>query len=364
MKFAKPKKLSEIAQKTGAQLNSPEAGEVLVSGINTADAAESGDLVWAESKEAVEGLTGSPAAAAILPPASKGIAFPALVHPLPKLIFGMLIEEFIPVGLGDPSTSRIHPAAEIDPRAVIGGNVTIGAHTRVQAGAVIGNGCEIGENCMVAYNAVLNWGTRLGNRAIIHANAVLGTDGFGYVQKPVDGDPTTWESLKVPHAGCVIVEDDVEIGACVCIDRGLLQPTVIGKGTKIDNLVQIGHNCRIGPHNIIVGQVGFSGSITTGKNVIAAGQAGVADHSDIGDRAILMAGVKLAGKIPADSKLIGYPPMERSLFFRWATTLQDIVLVPKILRAAIESDNFDAFRQRLAETKMPERWFRLLGGMK
>lgn len=364
MKFSKPKKLSDISLQTGAQLSSPDAGDVLVTGINTADAAEPGDLVWAESKEAVDGLATSPAAAAILSPASRGIGFPALLHSLPKLIFGKLLEEFIPVGLGDPATSQIDPTVEIDPRAAIGGNVTIGAHTKIQAGAVIGTGCRIGRDCLVEYNAVLNWGTSLGDRVIIHANAVLGTDGFGYVQKPVDGDATTWESLKVPHAGCVIVEDDVEIGACVCIDRGLLHSTVIGRGTKIDNLVQIGHNCRIGPHNIIVGQVGFSGSITTGKNVIAAGQAGVADHSEIGDRAILMAGVKLAGKIPADSKLIGYPPMERSVFFRWATTLQDIVLVPKIMKAALESADYEAFRERLAQIKLPERWFRLLGGMK
>lgn len=363
MKFKTPKTLGEIATATSSRLSDACHAGVMVNGINTADCAEEGDLVWAESKEAIEGLSHSPARAAILPPkTTSDPRFPALLHPLPKLVFGMLLREFIPTGLGDPSSSRIDPTAVIDPRAIIGGGVTIGPRTQVMAGAVIGYGCQIGADCSIGYNAVLNWGTRLADRVIIHSCTVLGTDGFGYVQKPVDGDPTTWESLKVPHAGIVVVEEDVEIGANVCIDRGLLQPTVIGRGTKIDNLVQIGHNCKIGPHNILVGQAGFSGSITTGKNVIAAGQAGIADHTTIGDRAVLMAGVKLAGTVPADSKLIGYPPLDRNVFFRWTTTLQDILWVPRILKAATTSNTFEEFRQKLAEMKPPERWFRLMGG--
>jgi UDP-3-O-[3-hydroxymyristoyl] glucosamine N-acyltransferase len=362
MKFKKPKTLGEIAAATSSRLSDTRFADVVVTGINTADGAEEGDLVWAESKEAVEGLAQSPARAAILPPKTQGVELPALLHPLPKLIFGMLLREFIPIGLGDPSTNEIDPTVVIDPRAIIGGGIKIGPRTQVMAGAVVGYGCQIGADCSIGYNAVLNWGTQLADRVIIHSCSVLGTDGFGYVQKPVDGDPTTWESLKVPHAGIVVVEEDVEIGANVCIDRGLLQPTVISRGTKIDNLVQIGHNCKIGPHNILVGQAGFSGSITTGKNVIAAGQAGIADHTIIGDRAVLMAGVKLAGTVPADSKLIGYPPLDRNVFFRWTTTLQDILWVPKILKAATSSATFEEFRQKLAEMKAPERWFRLMGG--
>lgn len=351
MKFAQPKKLADIAALTGARLRRPEDGEIVVAGINTADSGEAGDLVWAESKEAISGLSNSSAAAAIVSPAAGDVPLPALSHPLPKLVFGMLLQEFIPVDDGDPATAEIHPTARVDPRAVIAGGVKIGARSVVKAGAVVGYGCTVGEDCVIGYNAVLNWGSTLGDRVILHACAVIGTDGFGYVQKPVDGDPTTWESLKVPHAGIVRIEDDVEIGANVCIDRGLLQPTVIGKGTKIDNLVQIGHNCKIGPHNIIIGLVGFSGSISTGKNVIVAGQAGVADHANIGERTILMAGVKVMGEIPPDSKLIGYPPLPRNDFWRWTASLMDVTLVRRILKSASESQTFEEFRTRMAGIK-------------
>jgi UDP-3-O-[3-hydroxymyristoyl] glucosamine N-acyltransferase len=358
MKFQKPKQLGDIAKAVSARLSDPSHSKIVVTGINTADCAEEGDLVWAESKEALAALADSKAKAAIVGSDATGVALPALLHPLPKLIFGKLLEEFIPVGEGDPATAVIHPEAQVDPRAVIGGGAKIGARSKIMAGAVIGYGCEIGEDCSIGYNAVLNWGTRLGNRVTIHSSAVLGTDGFGYVQKPVDGDPTTWESLKVAHVGIVVVEDEVEIGACVCIDRGLIQSTVIGKGTKIDNLVQIGHNCRIGPHNIIIGQVGFSGSITTGKNVIAAGQAGIADHSKVGDRTILMAGVKIMGEVPPDSKLIGYPPLSRSDFWRWTSTMMDVTLVKKIVKAAEESATFEEFKRVVSVLKSPGGWLK------
>jgi UDP-3-O-[3-hydroxymyristoyl] glucosamine N-acyltransferase len=358
MRFAQPKTLGDIAQATGSHLSDPSHAGFRVFGINTADCAEEGDLVWAESKEALASLEGSPAAAAIVPSGAQNLSIPALYHPLPKLIFGKLLEEFIPDAEGTSEPNEIHPSAKVDPRAVLAGGIKIGARSRIMAGAVLGQNCELGEDCSIGSNAVLNWGTRLGNRVIVHSNTVLGTDGFGYVQKPVDGDPTTWESLKVSHAGIVVVEDDVEIGACVCIDRGLLQPTVIGRGSKIDNLVQIGHNCQIGPHNILIGQVGFSGSITTGKNVIAAGQAGVADHSVIGDRSVLMAGVKIMGEVPPDSKLVGYPPLSRNDFWRWTSSLMDVTLVRKILKAAESAASFEEFKGVLAGLKLPSGWFK------
>jgi UDP-3-O-[3-hydroxymyristoyl] glucosamine N-acyltransferase len=351
MKFAAPKKLGEIAAAFRVPLQDPSHADILITGINTADSAEEGDIVWAESKEAVQGLASSQAAAALVPSTLKDAPIPVIAHPLPKLLFGKLLEELIPKDEGDVSSSVIDPTAEVDSRAVIRGNVRIGARTQVRAGAVVGHGCVLGEDCVVGYNAILNWGTQVGNRVIVHGGTVLGTDGFGYVQKPVDNDPTTWESLKVPHAGRVVIEDDVEIGANVCIDRGMLSDTVVGKGTKIDNLVQIGHNCRIGPHNILVGLAGLSGSITTGKNVIVAGQAGVADHTHIGDRAILMAATKVAGQVPADSKMMGYPPLPRGDFWKYTSSLMDVTLVKKILKAAANSASFEDFKHELSKLK-------------
>ncbi len=358
MKFNESKRLGDLARTTGARLGDPAHADLEVTGINTADEAEPGDLVWAETKEAQAHLGERGATAAIVPPKAAIGELPALIHPLPKLVFGILLAEFIPVEIDAPETCEIHPEARIDPRAVIRGEVRIGARSRVLAGAVIGQGCVIGEDCVVGHNSVLHWGTRLGNRVVVHSCSVLGTDGFGYVQKPLGDDPTTWESLKVPHAGIVIVEDDVEIGSNVCVDRGLLQATVIGRGTKIDNLVQIGHNCRIGAHNIIIGQVGFSGSITTGKNVIAAGQAGIADHTHIGDRAVLMAGVKIAGEVPADSKVVGYPPLARQDFWRYTSSMMDVTLVKKILKAATDAETYEEFKKVVSALKSPPGWFK------
>ena len=355
MKFKQPKPLGAIAQATRSKLSDESKGEVPITGIDTVDEAEPGDIVWAETAEAVASLSRSKASAAIVPPTVKHAPVPTLIHPLPKLVFGALLEEFVPIDEGDPKTAEIHPTANVDPRAVICGEVKVGPRSVVKAGAVLGRGVEIGEDCAIGYNSILNWGTQLGNRVIIHGCVVLGTDGFGYVQKPLDNDPTTFESLKIPHVGKVIVEDDVEIGANVCIDRGLLQPTVIGEGTKIDNLVQIGHNCRIGKHNIIVSLAGFSGSVTTGKNVIVAGQAGIADHTKIGDRAILMAATKVGGEVAADSKTIGYPPLPRGDFWKYASSMMDVTHVKKILGALQSSESYGEFREKLKDLK-PLGW--------
>lgn len=355
MKFHQPRTLGDIARFPYAELSSPDAGEVQVTGVNTADLAEPGDIVWAESKEAVASLATSGAAAAIVPTKVKETPIPAIRHPLPKLVFGMLLREFVPNDEGDPATAEIHPEARVDPRAVICGGAKIGARTIVKAGAVIGRDVVIGENCVIGYNAVIEWGCRVGNRVIIHNGCAIGTDGFGYVQKPCDDDPTTFESLKIPHAGIVILEDDVEVGANVCIDRGLLAPTRIGKGTKIDNLVQIGHNCDIGVHNIIISQVGVSGTSRTGKNVIVAGQVGIADHSSIGDGAILMAGAKVAGEIPKGAKIIGYPPLSRTDFWKWTSCLMDLTLVRRILKSAHEASSFEDFKDNMSKLK-PLGW--------
>jgi len=355
MKFEKPKRLGEIARILSAKLSDPSQADLPITGVATADGAEEGDIVWAETKEALQGLSSSSASAAIVPLSSGQPPVPAIPHPFPKLAFGMLLKEFVPPDEGDPSTNEIHPDASVDLRAILCGRVRVGARSVVRAGAVLGYGVEVGADCAIGYNAVLNWGTRLGDRVIVHSGAVLGTDGFGYVQKPLDNDPGTFESIKIPHVGAVIVGEDVEIGANVCIDRGLVDPTVIGKGTKIDNLVQIGHNCRIGEHNILIGLVGFSGSVTTGKNVIAAGQVGVADHSRIGDRAILMAATKVAGEIPPDSKLMGYPPLPRNDFWKYVSSVMDVTLVKKMLKAVEMASSFEDLKRRMAEIK-PLGW--------
>jgi UDP-3-O-[3-hydroxymyristoyl] glucosamine N-acyltransferase len=202
-----------------------------------------------------------------------------------------------------PATG-VHPSAvvganvklgervSIGPCAVVGENARIGAGTRIEAGAVIGEGVRIGEDCRLYPRAVLYPGTALGNRVIVHAGAVLGADGFGYVR-----DNSTGAYTQFPQQGTLLIEDDVEIGANSTIDRGALRRTKIGRGTKFDNLVHVGHNCEIGEDVILVTGVGISGSCTVGNGAVIAGQVGIGDHAHIGPGVILggQAGV-LSGK--------------------------------------------------------------------
>src|SRR5205823_4358055 len=148
----------------------------------------------------------------------------------------------------------------------------------IGAGSIISEGVEIGEDCEIHPNVTMYPGTRVGNRVIVHAGAVLGSDGFGYVRDPASG-----RHEKFPQIGKLEIEDDVEIGANTTIDRGALETTRIGRGTKIDNLVHVGHNCQIGENVIIAAQAGFSGSITVEDNVIIGGQVGVGEHAHIGE---------------------------------------------------------------------------------
>lgn len=185
---------------------------------------------------------------------------------------------------GIDSSARVSADANIDPTAVIGPNVVIGKRARVgprsvlHAGVYIGDDVTIGGDCEFFANVVIRERITVGNRVIIHAGAVLGSDGFGY----------RWDGkrhAKIPQIGTVIVEDEVEIGSCVCIDRAKMGATRIGRGTKIDNLAQVAHNCQIGPHCIITGQVGLAGSVTLGAGVALGGQAAVSDHVTMGDGA-------------------------------------------------------------------------------
>jgi UDP-3-O-[3-hydroxymyristoyl] glucosamine N-acyltransferase len=170
----------------------------------------------------------------------------------------------------------------VSPHAVVGDNASIGAGTRVGSGAVVGVGVTIGASCRIFPKVVLYPGTTVGDRVIIHAGAVLGADGFGYVR-----DPLTGEYTQFPQQGSLVIEDDVEIGANTTIDRGALQETRIRRGTKIDNLVHIGHNCDIGEDVVIVALAGISGSSTVGKGAVLAGQVGIGDHVHIGPGVVL-----------------------------------------------------------------------------
>lgn len=204
------------------------------------------------------------------------------------------------------SDGPVHPTAQVAPDARIAPGVTLGARTVVGArcvlhpGVHVGDDCVLGEDCELFSGVVLYRRTRLGNRVRIHANSVLGSDGYGYVL--VDG-----RHEKVPQVGWVELGDDVEIGACTTIDRGALGPTFIGEGTKVDNLVQIGHNVRTGKHCLLVSQTGLSGSTTLGDYVTLAGRAASTGHLHIGSRAILTAAAVAAKDVPEGAMVSGFP---------------------------------------------------------
>jgi UDP-3-O-[3-hydroxymyristoyl] glucosamine N-acyltransferase len=190
--------------------------------------------------------------------------------------------------------TNVHPGAHVGPGAVVGDR------SDIHPGAVIGRGCRLGNDVVIHPNAVLYDDVIVGDRVIIHAGAVIGADGFGY--RLVDG-----RHERVPHFGTVRIEDDVEIGAATTIDRAMVDETVIGAGTKLDNLVMIGHNCEIGRHNLFVSQVGLAGSVTTGDYVVCAGQVGIADHVHLGSRCVLGAKAGVHKDVPEGQRYIGLP---------------------------------------------------------
>ncbi len=196
--------------------------------------------------------------------------------------------------------ARVDPSAAVGPHAVIEGGAVIGARSRIGALCFVGANAKIGDDVQLYPRAVVRDGVRIGDRVIVHPGAVLGADGFGYA---FDGAA----HRKIPQVGGLRVEDDVEIGANTTIDRGTLGDTVIGRGTKIDNLVQVGHNCEVGEHVILVSQVGISGSCQIGHRAILAGQVGVADHVTIGDGAILTAKSGVPSDVPAGEVWSGIP---------------------------------------------------------
>ncbi len=307
--------LGELVEVLGGTLvqGSPEW---VVNGVNSPALAGPSDVTFAEDeKAAVEALTSNAGVVVLRPVHSVTYAFfknkSIVEHVQPKLWFALAGKLLKPALAPD----GVHPTASVGERTGFGENVTIGpcavigedafigAGTRIEAGAVIGKGVYVGKSCRIYPRVVVYPGTSIGNRVMVHAGAVLGADGFGYV-----GDPLTGAYTQFPQQGTLVIEDDVEIGANSTIDRGALKETRIGRGTKIDNLVHVGHNCEIGEDVILVTGTGISGSSTVGKGAVLAGQVGIGDHAHVGPGVILggQAGV-LSGKT-VTNEMFGLKP--------------------------------------------------------
>ncbi|MSR80098.1 MAG: UDP-3-O-(3-hydroxymyristoyl)glucosamine N-acyltransferase [Gemmataceae bacterium] len=220
------------------------------------------------------------------------------------------------------SSAKLGAECEIHPFVVIGANVTLGDRVTVHPHVTIGKGCQIANDVVLHPGVVLYPGMVLGNRVILHANVVVGADGFGY--RLEEG-----KHKKVEQLGVVVLEEDVEIGAGTTIDRATFEETRIGRGTKVDNLVQIGHNCTLGEHNMIVSQVGIGGSTRTGEYVVIAGQAGLADHISIGKKVVIGARAGVMRDLPDGIMVLGAPARPEQEFKRMLVYMERL---PDLIR--------------------------------
>jgi UDP-3-O-[3-hydroxymyristoyl] glucosamine N-acyltransferase len=288
--------LQEIAEAVGARLIGD--GRVEVSTVASIASASGNDLVFVEDEKYLAEALQSAAGAIIAGQfASSGASGPPLlVSDHPKLAFAraarvlrgeVRADGTARQGSAHP-TAVIHssvvlgPCVLVEARTVVGERAQIGKHTRISSGCVLGSDVKIGDDCEIYPSVTLYPGTTLGNRVIVHAGAVLGSDGFGYVR-----DRRTGHYEKFPQVGRLVIEDDVEIGANATIDRGALDETRIRRGTKIDNLVHIGHNCQLGEDVVIAAQTGLSGSIVIENGVVLGGQVGIGEHARIGEGVML-----------------------------------------------------------------------------
>lgn len=314
---AGPFTVAELAGRIGATVRSGDDGALRLSDLRPLGEAGEGHLTFVDNRKYLEQLASTRAAACIIAPAfadrlPAGVV--ALIMPAPYRGFALALQAFYPTSL-KPRTAnfdareagaspihpsaRIEPGAIIEPGAVIGREAWIGRGTTIAAGALVGYRVTVGRDCYIGPGATLTHAL-VGDRVILHAGVRVGQDGFGFAMG-------AGGHLKVPQIGRVIIQDDVEIGANSCIDRGALKDTVIGEGTKIDNLVQIGHNVVIGRRCVIVAQTGIAGSASLDDFVVMGGQSGIAGHLKVG------AGTQIAGashvteNMPPRSRVVGTP---------------------------------------------------------
>jgi UDP-3-O-[3-hydroxymyristoyl] glucosamine N-acyltransferase len=291
--------VKQLAEFLGAELHGSSAVEI--SRVDSAAQADMSAVVFAESEAALAAALASSATAVLtradLWSQKNGAGMTALLVPHPRLAFARAAEFLRTTAAPGGGAPHVHdtvvlgervklgPGVKIGPYAVLGDGVVLGAKVEIGAGCIVCDYVEIGAGSRLFPRVTIYSGTTLGKRVVVHAGAVLGADGFGYIRDPDSGAYT-----QFPQQGTLVLEDDVEVGANTTIDRGALEQTRIGRGTKLDNLVHIGHNVIVGQDVVIAAQTGISGSSTIGDHAIVGGQVGIGDHASVGAGAILGSG--------------------------------------------------------------------------
>jgi UDP-3-O-[3-hydroxymyristoyl] glucosamine N-acyltransferase len=326
------KSLNELAEHVSGKVRGD--GGMLIKAVSTLEEAGAGEITFLTNKKYEPLLKTTKASAVIVPkPVETDAAI--LIAEDPYYAFMQIVvllhghRKHKKVGISKlasvAETAKIGANCNVYDFAVISDNAGIGKSCCIYPGAFIGPDVKMGDNCIVYPNAVIYDGCEIGNRVIIHANAVIGEDGYGFATHK-------GEHHKIPQIGRVVLEDDVEIGACCTIERATLGDTIIGKGTKVGDMVAIGHGARIGPHCLLVPQVGISGSATLGHHCVLAGQVGVVGHIKIGNMVTIGAQSGVANDIPDGATVLGAPAIEANKAKRVYTSMQHLPQMRKSIR--------------------------------
>jgi UDP-3-O-[3-hydroxymyristoyl] glucosamine N-acyltransferase len=330
------KKVKELAEIVGGTVIGD--GEIEISGVASIDEAEAGQITFVANPKYLRKLGTTKASAILVSKEGAAVDKPLICTANPQLAFIKIITLFLakpyqPKGI-DPH-ARISPTVQLGKDLTIYPYVYIGDRCRIEDRVTLYPGVHVGEDSLIGEDSVLHpnvtiySGSVIGKRVILHSGVVIGADGFGYVK---DGK----KNVKIPQVGKVIIEDDVEVGANSTIDRAALGATIIRRGVKIDNLVQVAHGVEIGEDSIIVAQVGIAGSTKIGKNVILAGQVGVIDHLEIGDNVVVGSQSGVGQNLPSGQVFTGTPAIPHRDYLRAATTFPKL---PEMRRALTDIEN-------------------------
>ncbi|XXF80549.1 UDP-3-O-(3-hydroxymyristoyl)glucosamine N-acyltransferase [Myxococcaceae bacterium GXIMD 01537] len=334
-----PRRLGELAAHVGGELLG-DAG-LLIHGLNGLAEAGPGEVSFYGNPRYRRQFEASRASAVLVgldAPPREGVALVRV--PQPHLAFARLSRLFHPERR---HAAGVHPGAHVDPGAqvhaeatVMGGatvekGARVGARTVLYPGVFVGEGASVGEDCVFYPQVTVREGCQVGSRVILHASCVVGADGFGFAFN-AEGEAGP-EHYKIPQAGIVRIEDDVEVGACSCIDRATLGETVIGRGTKIDNLVQVAHNVKVGPLSLLCAQAGIAGSSELGMGVILAGQVGVVGHIRVGDMARVGSQSGVAHDVEDGQTVSGSPAVPHREWLRTSAALGQLGDLLKEVRA-------------------------------